>query len=47
VPHPVEKSKIFPQSAWITPSELPTLPTTPTADFFLFKNQKTFFGFGD
>jgi len=42
VVHPVEKSEIFPQPAWITPSELPTLPTTPTANFFLsLKTRKT------
>ncbi|MGQ9617317.1 MAG: hypothetical protein ACUVWJ_13070, partial [Spirochaetota bacterium] len=40
VAHPVEKSRIFPQFAWITPSELSTLPTTPTAIFFTLKTRK-------
>lgn len=41
VTHPVEESEIFPQSAWITPSELPTLPTTTTANFFSLRTRKT------
>jgi len=41
VAHPVEKSRVFPQSAWITPSELPPLFTTPTANFLSLKTRKS------